>query len=204
MANDVDITKRIVKLNHNVEAIKELSKSLDTTPFSWLNGRNYSDAFVICVGAGPWKFQRRKTIQKLALDKLSGRDLSNLDSIDWYPLEWQNNFVNNMIFYLKDNNYTMEKFCSSISSRYQIYKAVNGISYKGSKVLSLFCRDALKIPAFPIDRHVRRLLLHRNLPDNEEDMINLCNLAKLNANKMAVGMVRMASDMDNPDWSLNK
>lgn len=176
------------------------SSFTDKTKFTWLNGRNASDAFVICIGAGPWKFKRRQTIQQLALEKLANKDLSELLSCNWYPLDWQNKFVTNMVKHLKKNKVSMDKFCSNINSRFEIYKAVG--QPKGTKVLSLFCRDALAIPSFPIDRHVKRLLIKHNLPADENNMLKLCEMANINPCEMAVACVRAASDMDNPDWSI--
>jgi hypothetical protein len=65
-------------------------------PFTWLRGRSFSDAFVICLGAGPWLYGRRKTVQGLVLGKLKSRDISELDPQEissWYPLKWQNQFL---------------------------------------------------------------------------------------------------------------
>jgi len=183
--------------------MQKLASSLDTTPFEWLKGRSYSDSFVICIGAGPWKFTRRRVIQGMALKKLCSRDISEIfRTINWYPLEWQNNFLDSMRKYLINNKITMEKFCSSLNkneARNKIFSAA-GCPH-GSKVLSLFCRDVLKVDAFPIDRHVKRFLEEHNLPANEQSMIKICHNAGLDPCEVAVGIVRKASNMDNPDWS---
>lgn len=189
-----------------VSRLIALSKTLDTTPFNWLQGRTFSEAFVICIGAGPWKFNRRKTIQEKALNKLNKRDLSRLRNVNWYPLEWQNKFVNNV---RRSLTTSMEEFCCKLmcpkcvnpnEARQYLFNAAG--CPKGSKVLSLFCRDALRIPAFPIDRHVKRYLIKHKLPTNENSMIKLCMDANLDPCHIAVGFVRAASDMDNPNWSV--
>ena len=180
----------------------------DKRPFTWLKGRSYSEAFVICVGAGPWKFARRKAIQGMALEKLAGKDIMDLGMVDWYPLEWQNNFVTNLSNNLqKAKHWTFEKFCingiknnKTIIFNYQLDAYCN--CFNGSKVLSLFCRDALGVSAFPIDRHVRRFLAQNNLPTKEDKVIKLCFEAELEPSKVAVAFVRAASSMDNPDWSI--
>lgn len=176
---------------------------LDRRRFTWLDGRSASDAFIICIGAGPWKFKRRQHIQKLGLERLAGRDLSELpENIDWYPLTWQNDYVQRTVGFLHQAKKTMAEFCAGVTSRLEVYEAA-GNPY-GSKVLSLFCRDALQVASFPIDRHVRRLLMMHQLPwTREETLIKLCEEADIDPREMAVACVRAASDMDNPDWSLH-
>jgi hypothetical protein len=187
----------------SVARLKALNAELhDRRPFSWLDGRSASDAFVICIGAGPWKFARRQHIQRRALETLAGRDLSALEKVDWYPLTWQNDYVQKTVDFLHRTEKTMTEFCAGVTSRLEVYEAA-GNPY-GSKVLSLFCRDALCIASFPIDRHVRRLLMAHHLPwTREESIIHLCEEADIDPREMAVACVRAASDMDNPDWSLH-
>ena len=170
-------------------------------PFDWLRGRTLSEAFVICIGAGPWKFNRRKTIQGQALARLAKRDISQIETnIDWYPLDWQNNFTHTAVKNLKTQNVSFDIFCKNTS----LSKLQDLVGTKTKpKVISLFCRDALKIPSFPIDRHVRRKLIELGLPANEEEMIRLCISLDIDPRAVAVAFVRTASDMDNPDWSVN-
>jgi len=178
--------------------------------FSWMNGRSYSEKFVICVGAGPWKFGRRKKIQGDVLAKLNGRDLThpnihvNNYECKWYPLTWQNLFVECMKYYLLANKITMDQYCEKIietNDRHHVYKNTSD-SGKYTKVISLFCRDGLGIDAFPIDRHVKRKLEELNLPANEDKLIDMCRALNLKPAKVATLFVRTASEMDNPDWSI--
>jgi len=175
------------------------NKCKDKKHFNWLNGRSYSEALVICVGAGPWRFNRRKKIQGLALSVLNGRDLTEFP-LNVYPLDWQNNIIINMQANTLKNRTQFNIVCQNINHRNAILE-MSGCK-KLPKVLSLFCRDSLKIPAFPIDRHVKRKLEELNLPTNEDDMINLCIETGLPPRDVAVAFVRVASDMDNPDWSI--
>lgn len=168
---------------------------------SWLSGRNYSEKFVICIGAGPWKFARRKLIQERSLAKLQGRDLANLaPAIDWFPLDWQNQFCNNLIFYLHDKQLLMRQFCESVKTREEVYQACG--KPVGTKCLSLFCRDGLNLPAFPIDRHVKRFLKDNNLPTDEYQMIKICNELGFNPNVIARNVVQNFGEVENPDWSV--
>jgi hypothetical protein len=176
-------------------------------PFDWLRGRSYSEAFVICLGAGPWKFNRRKKIQEQSLEKLQGRDLSELYGTEpWYPLDWQNKFLLRATVNLRKWDLTFSEVClvanqMSGSGALETIRELVGTD-KYPKVISLFCRDGLGVPSFPIDRHVRRKLKELNLPDDEDKMIKLCNKADIDPRLAAVMFVRVASDMDNPDWSV--
>jgi len=175
--------------------------------FSWLEGRTYSEKFIICIGAGPWRFARRQAIQQMALDKLDGRDLISLECIDWFPLSWQNKYVNLMIEHIMEcyshDMCTMESWCYHAKLNnwhYSLNLICKPIGY--SKVLSLFNRDGLKLKAFPIDRHVERKLRELGLPINEDKIIDMCDKLNIDCNKAACLFVRTASSMDNPDWSI--
>lgn len=88
----------------------------------------------------------------------------------------------------------MEEFCPYLKQhggRFILYQAAG--SPNGTKVLSLFCRDALQIRAFPIDRHVRRLLDLYDLPTKETDVIELCASCGLNPTMTATLLVRYGS-----------
>ena len=171
----------------------------DKRHFTWLRGRSYSEALVICVGAGPWRFERRKKIQGLALSALNNQDLKFFPE-NVYPLTWQNNIIKNIKQNLGWSFF--DKLCSRIAHRDTLLE-LSGCKNL-PKVLSLFCRDSLKIPSFPIDRHVKRKLEELGLPTKEDDIVNLCMEAKLDPRKVAVAFVRVASDMDNPDWSISQ
>ncbi len=214
-------------MTSNIRKIKQIYKSLGKIErFDWLNGRNFSDAFVISIGAGPWRRERRAKIQQEALNFLRSRDLFDVeicDGMDFvpehiiikcYPLDWQNKYLYNMIKYLQENNITMDEYCnnlidgSPVSDKYDphirefLYQACG--NPKGIKVLSLFCRDALDIPSFPIDRHVRRYLKEQNLPTNEREMVDLCFSANLDPNLVATGIVKNIGNVQNPNWAVER
>ena len=176
-----------------IERLKEAFHDAGTpTILEWLP-QNYSQAFVVCVGAGPWKIDRRYKVQCAALLELNGRPLEVLESdkIDWFPLVWQNQFIQKMVRHLHTARTSMDDFCRGI----QLAASKNplvGLSlyYQSigaqSKVLSLFARDALKIAAFPIDRHVERWLKKYELPVDEIKLLKLCMKADLNPRAVAV------------------
>jgi len=197
---------------NQINIIKQFYETANKSPSTWLEGRSYSDSFVICIAAGPWKFNRRKSIQQLALNKLNGKDLIELDKIDWFPLKWQNDILNNLIFNIKLSEFkSFEELCKDHVEQAKEFPHLIRVSvsaYCGyhnddpPKVISLFMRDALKIASFPIDRHVKRKLQEMSLPVKESEVISLCLKAELDPRLVAYSFVKEASDMENPDWSL--
>jgi hypothetical protein len=176
---------------------------------NWLNGLSYSNAFVICIGAGPWKITRRQKIQQLALNKLNNQDISTLDKVDWYPLDWQNKILNNLIENIKNSDFsTFEELCIDHKEQAKEYpflirssiSSYCGYEKEPPKVISLFMRDALKIPSFPIDRHVKRKLKELELPTKEYKIIDLCIEANLDPRMVAYAFVNESSGMENPNW----
>lgn len=175
--------------------------------WGWLDRNSYSAAFVACVGAGPWKVKRRTQVQQAAVKQLAGRDLVEVcESIDWYPFEWQNRFVRHLSGHLRASKYTMHDWCTLLKqmpdnaeARRLFYLSCN-TGPKGVKVLSLFVRDKLKIPAFPIDRHVRRLLVANQLPTHENALVRLCADSGYDACKVARSFVRQGSGGTIDNW----
>jgi endonuclease III len=63
--------------------------------------------------------------------------------------------------------------------------SMSGVPEKGTKVLWLFARDFLQVPAFPIDRHVKRILAQYALPADSWKMTLICEQAEINTNQLA-------------------
>lgn len=172
----------------------------------WLSNLNYSEAFVVCVGAGPWKIGRRRTIQQMALKKLGGQDLSKLEEpINWYPLLWQNQITSALVSTLARLNVSMDELCKNIKLAAPTREPRHLLYYfchrsNGCKVLSLYCRDKLNVDSFPIDRHVLRFLKNNGLPTGEDDMVKLCKEANLNPCEVACGIVKSFGAVENPKW----
>lgn len=159
----------------------------------WLKAMTATQAFVVCVGAGPWKINRRRKIQRDALAIVGQRDLS--EAVPYYPLTWQTNMVWMMRTFLAVNNTTMTAFCASLKDPKELYAAAG--CPKGTKVLSLFVRDYLGLPAFPVDRHVRRVLKEFNLPRTEDELVALCQATDYDPSKVASLLVRYGSGDNN-------
>lgn len=156
---------------------------------TWLDHLNPSQAFLTCIGAGPWKVNRRSLIQKQAVDALENNDLSQIDDVlvFRFPLEWQITKTAAMIDYLQRYKITMT-WLSGFLSRIKnpvpmLYQITN--SKQRAKVLDLFARDYLKAVSFPIDRHVAKLLKENNLPVDEDKMIELCKQLDYDAKYVA-------------------
>lgn len=74
-----------------------------------------------------------------------------------------------------------------------------GKKVDGTKVLWLFVRDFLKLPAFPIDRWVKRNLQSLGLPLGSWTMIKICQDLEIDPNKIN----RLFFHGTNPDWNVS-
>jgi hypothetical protein len=171
--------------------------------FDWLEGLTFSQALVVCVGAGPWKRKRREDVQMAALLKLKHKDIYEIrGSINWYPLDWQNDMLWQVRRAMRKKCSYFNLFCKylprTLEGRHAVYEAAG--RPKGTKTLSLFCRDALNIPSFPIDRWVQRWLEHHRLPVDEEWMISACTQIGFDPSALNRGIVTEGFS-GNPDWS---
>lgn len=166
------------------------------------------EQFVRCICLGPWKAKRRDGIRQEALEMLSAYDfdLSHTDFDGVFPLEWQLQFLNNLSDYLLDHEATFTQYCRSLSRRYSdaetithqdqillegYFRIVQGnSSSKGTpKVLWLFLRDFLSIPAFPIDRHIKQFLKKHHLPNDPWEMRRLCIAVGVDASSFNRGII---------------
>ena len=148
---------------------------------------DFDYAFVTCIGAGPWTLKRRWDVQETAMKWYQSNEPMEFIGerqlqVSCYPLQWQNNMLERMCRYLYDGGWTMESFGHALiglaekemwsdSLRVLHHAANNG---RRTKVVSLYARDFLKIPAFPIDRHVKRILVANGLPTKEDVLVSEC------------------------------
>lgn len=166
---------------------------------SWL-GTDQNIAFLICIGAGPWEVARRRNVQQAAINwflKCGINDLAFVnseDARDVYPLQWQNDHLVSLIQSLQKlgKNITFEHMCSQWKKQFRTYAKwtqyeeffeMCGVSKQGTKVLWFFIRDCLQLPAFPVDRWVRRNLQKHGLPPKAWYMTQACILADVNPNE---------------------
>lgn len=177
----------IAKLKKIVYQLESNTNNIDDG--TWLDHLNPSQAFLVCMGAGPWKVKRRNFIQKGAIDGLGDLDLSEVKNIAIFkfPLNWQNQKTKNLIDYLNSIPTTMTLFIDTLKNSSNAIDMLYSITNtKGrAKILDLFARDYLKLPSFPIDRHVGKLLNDNGFPLDEKYMIELCKMANLDASHVA-------------------
>lgn len=176
----------ISRLKSVVQDIESKSQIDDGT---WLDHLNPSQAFLVCIGAGPWKINRRNLIQQGAVEALGAKDLAEVTDVNIFkfPLDWQVQKTADMIDYLQRYKITMRWFAGWVAGFPNPIKMIYDITKtRGrAKVLDLYARDYLKVPSFPIDRHVERILKENGFPVNEKYMIDLCNQAGLNVSHVA-------------------
>ena len=221
----------------------------------WLTS-NPSASYLIALGAGPWKENRRFTVQKAALtwygdlrEKYGNiTDISDIPVHELetkvYPFQWQNDHLKHMILSFQNQpqppiiyknpegqpicaceqvssrgcraHMSMEtqnftSYCQDLKTSYQYTeehpwlwrKAVANVfaraqvPAKGTKVLWLWIRDFLNLPAFPIDRWVKRNLDAYALPADSWYLTQACLLAGVDPNPLA----RSFFTARNPEWS---
>lgn len=181
--------------------------------WKWLP-ENPNRAFLICLGAGPWKRLRRVTVQAAAMEWYEERwsDLSAIPKYgNWkpFPLDWQNLYLRNMIMALNEQKATFSFKCTQWTFHTKKWREqlleffkMCGVGYEGRKCLWLFTRDFLGLPSFPIDRHVERALAEVGLPKKDVwYIIELCHKAGMDPS--ALNRSLFLSKAENYDWSDN-
>lgn len=187
-----------------IETIKLLYTE-PTYDHKWV-GSDPSKAFLACLGSGPWKLPRRKKVQEKAIKWLGNRDLLDIYYSEYeriFPFDWQMRMLSKRVW-CAFLNQSFEDYCNTWMERDHITTKgrIQGFflscgSLKGTKVLWLFIRDFFQLPAFPIDRHIKRILLENNLPCDPWKMIELCQEAGIDPNKFN----RSLFPGENPDYS---
>lgn len=188
------ITAKIVRLYAGLPPLKH-------DP-DWL-GLDPNIALLLCVGSGPWKMPRRMQVQAKAIVvfwhetyELPGipQDISQLDQhaiSKIFPLEWQRKIILSIGCWVRRHAETFHTWSCGLSLKsYQeateeLLVGCGGKPDKGPKVVWMFARDFLKIPAFPIDRHVGRFLRANDLPIDSRRMVDLCLAARVNPSDFA-------------------
>lgn len=158
--------------SQQIEAIKHLACTVPPTNYAegWIGTGNPSLAFLICLSMGPWKEARRfKIANHLIEDLRSIPDLRFWNCMD----RWRE-----MLFLKTEYDGCWESVALEFFS-------MCGVSKEGTKTLWLFLRDVLGIPAFPVDRRVRRVLRASGLPTDSWVITRLCEKAGVRTNDLA-------------------
>ncbi|TPG59981.1 hypothetical protein [Ewingella americana] len=183
-------------VNHrHLDIAKEMFSEAED--FSWLDTKTPQNAFLCCVGSGPWKFTRRWNVINAALQWGTEKVFHESTFSEIYPLTWQNSMLSSAMAYCKANQINFNehfyrlKEIPPVDWKGAIQEVFNIAGCpQGSKVLWLFVRDYLKLPAFPIDRHVARRLVEFGLPQNEWMLIDICLVMGLDPRKVAKRLVQ--------------
>jgi len=200
----------------HIDIIKSLSNLEPTYDHTWV-GSEPNRAFLICVGAGPWKVNRRRKVQQKALDWLGDRDLrdtncQHLVDFDVYPFDWQNWMIYNMTYSLRSKNIKFSEQCSKWEKNRNSWNDkwkenikeffdMCGTTKNGTKVLWMFVRDYLQFPAFPIDRWIKRALEEHNLPQNSWYITEACIEAGVDPNRLNRALFSGKNPDFQEDWS---
>jgi hypothetical protein len=200
------------------EIIRGLDAKLPSATFdpSWLP-EDPAKAFLVCLGAGPWKIQRRVIVQTNALvwyamQKASGHhdlaDCITLTARTVFPLAWQNAMLVSMIENCRKRygSFSCAVGCWQTSpdgdlSLVEFFEMAGRQKAEptAGKCLWIYARDFLGLPAFPIDRHVARQLQASGLPVDSWRMVQLCQDAGVDPSDLARRMFSVGAN--NPDWS---
>jgi len=192
------------ELKH-LEVIRRLAATIPPTTYdeSWIGTANPSLAFLICLAMGPWKEARRFAIARkvVAVALPLGGDLHfdlalATPGMFPYPLDWQNKIVNHIVEEIRaipdlrfwgcvDRWWDILSKTDKWESVALEFFSMCGVSAKGTKTLWLFLRDVLAIPAFPVDRRVRRVLRAHGLPTDSWVITRLCQKAGVCTNDLA-------------------
>lgn len=161
----------------------QCTHEVEDSHWRWLEGLDDTQAFLVCIGAGPWQAKRRHGVQNAALQSHAEQGQPDLAYIApsrlGYPLTWQVKKIMAMRLYLlkiRDDlspfGPPFANFCDKLRHErdpHPLYDVVGR-----SKVIELFVRDHLFLPSFPIDRHVRRALKAYQLPCDPGKIIQMC------------------------------
>lgn len=186
-----------------IQALAETYKPMYDA--DWMNTDNPSDALLICIAMGPWKQDRRFKIADKAIEwlyittrphevDLRYADLVTVSTV--FPLEWQRAYARSVIRRLVVEDITFlnryEEWRARVAEASCVWPRVLEELFRmcdakpnGSKVLWLFARDFLKVPAFPIDRWVARNLKKHGLPANPWYLTHACLQAGVDPNELA-------------------
>jgi len=165
---------------------------------------NPETGFLAVLSWGPHKEQRRKAVWakvsakygelKTPLHSLSSSQTEAL--VNCYPLKqgWQGKFLRGMTLYLRNSGKTMEEMASELHAggsgfARAVLQDVFGTT--STKVIDCYLRDVLKMDAFPIDTHVRRVLSKYGIPADPNAIVAVCNKMGIDVRILARATVAM-------------
>lgn len=144
--------------------------------------------FLITTSWGPWIISRQMDVwKKMKLNFPEVKDdIRNADqNFKGFPFGWQNNRVITLSKYLKQDSKSFKdiveqlRSLNGIESRDLLAK-ISGAK-QNKKTISCFIRDFLLKDTFPIDSRVSEMLSCLGLPNNEDQIIKLCKMDKVDS-----------------------
>jgi hypothetical protein len=162
---DSRLLSKLAKIVSGVQPVKD-------TSVTWLSRHRPSAALCCCIGAGPWKFKRRRDVQQSFVDALGNRDLSERQALlklsPKIQLDWQFTWFYRVNRNCKLNNIRFDDAFDIKQPKHILlenFKRIITPDASYPKVIGLFVRDFLFIPCFPVDRHVRAFMKEHGLPE---------------------------------------
>jgi len=177
---------------HNAHGECEDSRAEDNTK-KWLDPlavKSPEHWLITCICYGPWREERQKEVWQRAGPRFEadfGGDIRNITEGNvrdlGLPLPWQRQWLVNLSNYLRNQGKSFGEVVEALSedglkARDELLKAL-GVKGDKSKILSVFVRDCLKRDVFPIDTRVQFLLSALKLPQDERELVRLCQKAEV-------------------------
>jgi hypothetical protein len=176
------------------------SRLVDRNPpagWNYMNGRNWSQKWLISVSLGPWREQRAMQVMHQFLNNFGHRRLSSLKETQRLPFprlsgDWQWEWTLRLAEYLRSYRLSEREFFGYL-------KAIDGggLAARGalraicgawgpSKTIDYFVREALDLEVIPVDRHVERVLAKAGLGSiSQADIIAACHAIGVKPQRLA-------------------
>jgi len=177
---------------HNAHGECEDRRAEDNTR-QWLGAlavKSPDHWLLTCVCYGPWREERQKEVWQRAGPRFEvnlGGDIRNIAEHNvrtlGFPFDWQREWLVSLSNYLRKQGKSFEELVKTLpkdglEARDELLKAL-GVKGDKSKILSVFVRDCLKRDVFPIDTRVQFLLSTLELPQDERELVRLCQKAEV-------------------------
>jgi hypothetical protein len=197
------IEEKISKLWNSVPEDAE-----DTFSDDWLKplygNLDPETGFLAILSWGPHKEDRRTAVWTkvkakhieigLPLHQYSSAQTEALAAC--YPLKqgWQGKFLRGMVLFLRNSGKSIDQVAEELKAggagfARAVLQDVYGTT--STKIIDCYLRDILKLDAFPIDTHVRRVLSKYSIPADPYAIVAVCNKMGIDVRILARATVAM-------------
>jgi hypothetical protein len=176
------------------------SRLVDRNPpigWNYMNGRNWSQKWLISVSLGPWREQRAMGVMHQVLHQFGQRRLSSLRENGRLPFpslsgDWQWEWTLRVAEYLRLHRLSERVFLGylkridggGLAARGAL-RAICG-AWGPSKTIDYFVREGLDLEVIPVDRHVERVLAKAGLGSvSQADIIAACHAIGVKPQRLA-------------------